>query len=157
MNTQAQATELETVPHVDLQRYLGKWYDIAHFPKAFQNGGSCTTAEYRLNDDGTLQIINTCNKDGKMKVSKGTAKVQDKGINAKLAVTFFWPFTGKYWIIDLARDYSYAVVGHPNRNYLWILSRTAELDAKTYSDILSRVKNKGYDLSKLEKTVHSNN
>jgi apolipoprotein D and lipocalin family protein len=157
MNIQAQTAELETVPHVDLQRYLGKWYDIAHFPQAFQNGCSCTTAEYRLNDDGTLQIINTCSKDGKVKISKGIAKVQDKGINAKLAVTFFWPFTGKYWIIDLARDYSYAVVGHPNRNYLWILSRTAELDAKTYSEILSRVKNKGYDLSKLEKTIHLNN
>lgn len=154
MNTQAQTAELETVPHVDLQRYLGKWYDIAHFPQAFQSGCSCTTAEYSLNDDGTLQVVNTCNKDGKMKISKGVAKVKDKGINAKLAVTFFWPFTGKYWIIDLARDYSYAVVGHPNRNYLWILSRTKELDAKTYSEILSRVKSKGYDLSKLEKTVH---
>jgi len=149
MNTQ----ELQTVAHVDLQRYLGKWYDIAHYPQSFQKGCSCTTAEYSRNDDGSILVINSCNKNGKVKVSKGKAKVMDKKTNAKLSVTFFWPFSGKYWIIDLASDYSYAVVGHPNRNYLWILSRTKQIDPQIYIDILARIKAKGYDLKKLEKTT----
>jgi apolipoprotein D and lipocalin family protein len=152
MNTRMHHAELQTVPHVDLKRYLGRWYDIAHYPQSFQKGCSCTTAEYKLNEDGTIEVINTCNKDGKKKISKGRAKIKDKITNAKLSVTFFWPFSGKYWIIDLAPDYSYAVVGHPNRNYLWILSRSKEMDGKTYLDILSRIKAKGYDLTKLEKT-----
>lgn len=154
MNTQVEPGELETVSHVDLQRYLGKWYDIAHFPQSFQNGCSQTTAEYSLNEDGSIQVVNTCIKDGKLKVSKGKAKVKDKETNAKLKVTFFWPFSGKYWIIDLAEDYSYAVVGHPNRKYLWILSRTKEIKPEIYAGILSRIEAKGYDLSKLEKTNH---
>lgn len=155
MNTQIEPGELETVSHVDLQRYLGKWYDIAHFPQSFQNGCSHTTAEYSLNEDGSIQVVNTCVKNGKIKVSKGKAKVTDKETNSKLKVTFFWPFSGKYWIIDLAGDYSYAVVGHPNRKYLWILSRTKEMDTKTYSEILTRINKKGYDLSKLEKTIQA--
>lgn len=145
--------ELQTVSYVDLNRYLGKWYDIAHFTQSFQKGCSCTTAEYTLNKDGSIRVVNSCNKNGRLKVSKGRAKVKNKKTNAKLSVTFFWPFSGKYWIIDLASDYSYAVVGHPNRNYLWILSRTKELDAETYLKILAGLKSKGYDLSKIEKTT----
>jgi apolipoprotein D and lipocalin family protein len=144
--------ELQTVPHVDLQRYLGIWYDIASFPQSFQKGCSCTTAEYSLNKDGSVKVVNTCRKEGKLKVSKGKARVVDKETNAKLSVTFFWPFKGKYWIIDLADDYSYAVVGHPNRKYLWILSRTKQMNPEIYEGILARIRAKGYDLSKLKKT-----
>jgi len=144
--------ELQTVAHVDLNRYLGKWYDIASFPQRFQKGCSCTTAEYALKDNGTITVTNTCNKEGKKKVATAKAKVVDKKTNAKLSVQFFWPFKGKYWIIDLADDYSYAVVGHPNREYLWILSRTKEMDKATYDGILARIKEKGFDLSKLQKT-----
>lgn len=147
--------ELQTVAHVDLTRYLGKWYDIASFPQRFQKGCSCTTAEYALKDNGTITVTNTCNKEGKKKVATAKAKVVDKKTNAKLSVQFFWPFKGKYWIIDLADDYSYAVVGHPNREYLWILSRTKEMDKATYDGILARIKEKGFDLSKLQKTVQS--
>ena len=153
MTTSVHNSELQTVSYVDLDRYLGKWYDLAHFPQSFQKGCSCTTAEYSKNDDGSIKVINSCNKNGRLKVSKGKAKVKDKTTNAKLSVTFFWPFSGKYWIIDLASDYSYAVVGHPNRNYLWILSRTKQIEAETYLNILSGIKAKGYDLSKIEKTT----
>lgn len=148
-------TELQTVPHVDLNRYLGKWYDIASFPQRFQKGCSCTTAEYALKENGTITVTNTCNKEGKKKVATAKAKVVDKKTNAKLSVQFFWPFKGKYWIIDLADDYSYAVVGHPNREYLWILSRTKDMEKATYDGILARIKEKGFDLSKLQKTVQS--
>lgn len=145
-------SELETVPYVDLQRYLGKWYDIASFPQRFQKGCTCTMAEYSLNKDGSIAVVNRCNKDGKKKTARAKAKVSDKRTNAKLSVQFFWPFKGKYWIIDLAEDYSYAVVGHPSRNYLWILSRTKEMAPHTYEGILSRIKAKDYDLSRLRKT-----
>lgn len=146
--------ELETVPFVDLQRYLGKWYDIAHFTRSFQRGCTCTYAEYSLNKDGSINVVNSCRKNGRLKVSKGKAVVKDTKTNAKLSVTFFWPFSGKYWIIDLAEDYSYAVVGHPNRKYLWILSRTKEMDETLYKAILKRIKKQGYDLNPLEKTEH---
>ena len=148
----AQNSELKTVPFVDLHKYLGKWYDIASFPQRFQKGCSCTTAEYILNKDGSISVTNTCNKEGKQKVATAKAKVKDKKTNAKLSVQFFWPFKGKYWIIDLADDYSYAVVGHPNRKYLWILSRTKTIDQNTYDGILARIKQKGFDLAKLKKT-----
>jgi apolipoprotein D and lipocalin family protein len=77
--------------------------------------------------------------------------VENSG-NAKLKVQFFWPFKGKYWIIDLAEDYSYAVVGHPNKKFLWILSRTATMNENTYQQIISRIKEKGFDISKIKRT-----
>ena len=85
---------------------------------------------------------------------KGKAFVEKDSGNAKLKVQFFWPFRGKYWIIDLADDYSYAVVSHPNKKYLWILSRTPQMDAQVYEQILLRLKSKGFDLDKIQKTVH---
>lgn len=144
--------ELETVPYVDVKKYMGKWYEISSFPQRFQKGCSCTTAEYFLNDNGTVKVINSCNKEGERKVAKGKAFVKDKVTNAKLAVQFFWPFKGKYWIIDLANDYSYAVVGHPNREYLWILSRTPQMDKSVYDDILKKVAAKGFDTTMLKVT-----
>lgn len=145
--------ELQTVPYVDLQRYLGKWYDIASFPQRFQKGCTCTTATYSLHADGSIKVENRCMVDGKEKVRTAKAKVKDKKTNAKLSVQFFWPFTGKYWIIDLAKDYSYAVVGHPSRDYLWILSRKPVLEKAVYEGILQRLVQQGYDISRLEKTV----
>lgn len=143
---------LETVPYVDISKYMGKWYEIASFPQKFQEGCICTTAEYTLNDNGTVTVRNSCNKDLRKKVATATAYVKDKKTNAKLAVEFFPPFKGKYWIIDLADDYSYAVVGHPNRKYLWILSRTSTMDPQLYEDIVARAAAKGFDIEKLEKT-----
>lgn len=144
--------ELETVPKVDVQRYMGKWYEIASFPQSFQKGCSCTVAEYELMDNGKVRVTNSCDAKGKRKVAKGKAWVTEKSTNAKLKVSFFWPFSGKYWIIDLADDYSYAVVGHPNRDYLWILSRTPQMDAQTYQQITERAKAKGFDITRLQKT-----
>lgn len=152
-NTQAQA--LETVPYVDLEKYVGEWHEIASFPQSFQKGCACTKAIYSANEDGTINVVNSCNipEKGTTKTSTAKAFVEEGSGNAKLKVQFFWPFKGKYWIIDLAKDYSYAVVGHPNRKYLWILSRTPKMDDKLYSQIIERAEEKGFDLSKLEKTV----
>jgi apolipoprotein D and lipocalin family protein len=153
-----QSQALETVPAVDLQKYLGKWYEIASFPQRFQKGCHCTTAEYELTDKGYVRVINSCRKEsptGKLTVAKGKAFVVKGSNNAKLKVQFFWPFRGDYWIIDLAQDYSFAVVGAPNRNYLWILSRTTKMDEGLYQEIVNRIAQKGFDVSKLQRMDQS--
>ena len=146
---------LEVVESVDLDRYLGRWYEIASYPAWFQKNCTAVTADYALRDDGVIQIINSCRKgslDGKLKQAKGRAKVVDATTNAKLKVSFFGPFWGPYWIIDLDPDYQWAVVGAPNRKYLWILSRTPQMDEALYKAILSRLPGKGYDPAKLDET-----
>ena len=149
------AQTLQTVPYVDLKKYSGKWYEIASFPQRFQKGCYCTTADYTLTDKGFVIVENKCNKggiNGKQSYIKGKAFVVENSGNAKLKVQFFWPFRGKYWIIDLAEDYGYAVVGHPNKKYLWILSRTNTMNESTYQQIISRIKEKGFDISKIKLT-----
>jgi apolipoprotein D and lipocalin family protein len=153
--TAVSAQALTTVPSVDLTKYAGKWYEIASFPQSFQKRCHCTTATYTPSPKGYMIVENRCNRDsatGKLTSIKGKAFVVPGSGNAKLNVQFFWPFTGKYWIIDLADDYSYAVVSHPNRKNLWILSRTPRISAAVYQDILARAKAKGLDLSKLKLT-----
>ena len=152
---QAQDT-LKTVTNVDLNRYAGKWYEIASFPQFFQKGCNCTTAEYTVCNKGYVVVENRCNKDsvnGRESYIKGKAFVVKNTGNAKLKVQFFWPFRAKYWIIDLADDYSYAVVGHPNKKYLWILCRTPQLNELLYNQIVERIKNKGFDINKLQRTL----
>ena len=147
--TKEEYNTLEVVPHVELNRYLGKWYEIARLPARFQEGCTDVTATYALSEDGSISVLNECRKNGKVKQAKGRAKVVDKNSGAKLKVTFFWPFFGDYWIIDLGKDYDYAVVGTPNRKYLWILSRTPQMDDKLFSQLIESVKSKGFDVNKL--------
>ena len=100
-------------------------------------------------------VVNKCNKDsidGIVSTIKGKAFIEKNSGNAKLKIQFFWPFKGKYWIIDLADDYSHAVVGHPNRKYLWILSRSKTLDKNIYNKILKECSSKGFDVSKIKIT-----
>jgi apolipoprotein D and lipocalin family protein len=145
---------LEVVPYVELKKYLGKWYEIAHLPFRFEDDCTDITATYSLSKDGNVSVLNECLRDGKLKQAKGKAKVVDKNTGAKLKVTFFWPFSADYWIIDLGKDYDYAVVGTPNRKYLWILSRTPQMDDKLFSQLIKSVKSKGFDVNKLIKTSH---
>ncbi len=149
------AQSLQPVPYVDLKKYAGKWYEISSFPQRFQKDCNCTTAEYTLTDKGFVIVENRCNKgslSGKQSYIKGKAFVVENSGNAKLTVQFFWPFKGKYWIIDLANDYSYAVVAHPNKKYLWILSRASTMSQTTYKQIISRIKDQGFDISKIKLT-----
>lgn len=152
MTTILNAQELRTVENVDLKKYAGIWFEIASFPQRFQKGCECTTAEYTPSDKGYIIVENRCKKNGKESYIKGKAFADKNSGNAKLKVQFFWPFKGKYWIIDLASDYSYAVVSHPNRKYLWILSREPKLDEDVYNGIITRLKEKGFDLSELKVT-----
>lgn len=151
---------LETVSHVDISRYMGKWYEIASFPQNFQKDCNATTAEYTLQTNGKVQVINSCRLktlDGKLKVAKGSARVVDEATNAKLKVTFFWPFSGDYWILDLGQDadYGYAMVGAPNRDYLWFLSRKPTLDASTLRNLEEKARDLGFDISRLNTTLQN--
>lgn len=148
--------ELETVSYVDLNKYMGRWYEIARLPNRFEKNCTAVIATYTLREDGKVDVINACHVntiEGKFKQSKGKAWVVNKTTNAKLKVRFFWPFSGKYWIIDLGTNYEYAVVGHPNRDYLWILSRQPHMSDELYHQLIERIKAKGYDLTTLEKTI----
>lgn len=144
-----------TVPSVDLARYAGRWYEIARLPNSFQKkcaGG--VTATYELRHDGKVTVLNECRKaSGEMTRAKGTAKIADKKTNAKLKVTFFWPFYGDYWILDLGPNYEYAVVGEPKRRYLWILSRTPQIDEALYQGLLAKMAAQGFDTSRMIKTL----
>jgi apolipoprotein D and lipocalin family protein len=149
---------LETVANVDLQRYSGKWYEIASIPQRFQKGCVCTFAEYQP-DNNQIKVINRCRDivpDGKLREARGIARPVEGSNNSKLRVSFFRPFWGKYWIIELDDDYTYAVVGHPNREYLWILSRTPQMQEEQYNSLLKNIANKGFDVSKIERTIQNN-
>lgn len=148
--------ELKTVDHVDVKRYMGTWYEIAKFPQRFQRGLVGVTATYTLLPNGKVRVLNSGYKEGfngKLKTAKGKAWVVDATTNAKLKVSFFWPFSGNYWILELGKDYEYAVIGEGSRSYLWILSRTPQMDKEAYNELLKRVQEKGFDTSKLETTL----
>jgi apolipoprotein D and lipocalin family protein len=143
---------LETVAFVDLDRYAGQWYEIARYEHGFQKGCVGSRATYTRRDDGKITVVNECydrSFAGKLRSVKGKAWVIDNETNSRLKVSFFWPFAGDYWIIDLGPNYEYAVVGHPSRKYLWILSRTPSMDDALYQAILKRLQMQGYDTSKL--------
>ena len=147
---------LKVVTFVDMNRYVGTWYEISRFPNRFQKGCVGTTATYTIRKDGKIDVLNQCRKgtlDGEISSVKGTARVVDNKTNAKLKVSFFRPFSGHYWIIDLGENYDYAVVGHPDRKYLWILSRSPKMDEKIYNLILEKLNLQFYDTSKLIKTL----
>lgn len=154
-------TNVTAVSSVDLKRYAGKWYEIAKLPNKFQKQcAGNVTADYSLKPDGDIEVINRClKKNGQYDDAKGKAKIVDKQSNAKLEVRFapavlsFIPQVwGDYWIIDLDQNYQYAVVGNPDRKYLWILSRTPQMDDATYQSVLRNIEKMGYDPNKLIKT-----
>jgi apolipoprotein D and lipocalin family protein len=152
----AETKPLEIVPFVDVQKYLGTWYEIATIPQRFQKGCVGVTAQYSLRKDGDIEVINTCRQgtlDGKIRAVHGKAWVVDKKTNAKLRVRFFWPFSGAYWVIGLDADYQWAIVGHPDRKYLWILSRTPQMDDALYDELLKLIAVQGYDLTLIKKTL----
>jgi apolipoprotein D and lipocalin family protein len=142
---------LQTVPHIDLDRFGGLWYEIARYPNIFQEDCVGSRARYSLAGDGKISVLNECYDrtfDGRLRSARGRAWTIDK-TNAKLKVSFFSPFSGDYWIIDLGKDYEYAVIGHPERRYLWILCRTKTMERNVYQQVLSRLKEQQYDIAQL--------
>ena len=152
---------LSPVNGIDVNRYAGRWYEIGKYPNRFQK--QCvanTTANYTVKKNGRIEVLNECvKKDGTTLRAIGEAKIGDKTNNAKLKVRFapgftsFLPFVwANYWVIDIAPDYSYSVIGEPGRDYFWILSRSPEMETATYQTILRRAETMGYDPNRVEKT-----
>ena len=143
---------------VDLQRYVGLWYEIGRYDHGFERGCQGVTAEYRLRQDGEIDVINTCREgapDGEARVAEGRARVVEGSGNAKLEVSFFGPFyLGDYWVLDHADDYSWAIVGEPSGRYLWLLSRTPDPAPAVRQRIRDRTAELGYDLSLLLPVQH---
>ncbi|XP_010275737.1 PREDICTED: temperature-induced lipocalin-1 [Nelumbo nucifera] len=157
--------EMDVVKGLDLQRYMGRWYEIASFPSRFQpKDGINTRATYTLNSDVTVHVLNETWSGGKRGYIEGTAyKADPKSDEAKLKVKFYVPpflpiipVVGDYWVLYIDDDYRYALIGQPSRNYLWILCRQNHLDEDIYNQLLQKAKDEGYDVSKIHRTTHTN-
>ncbi|MDE2510042.1 MAG: lipocalin family protein [Elusimicrobia bacterium] len=149
----ASAAPPAVVRSVDLARYMGSWYEIAHIPNFPQRGCTDTVVHYRLAPGGGFELLNTCWKGGAYKPYHGWAKPWEKGATAKFHAKFFVFFGGDYWIIDLDPNYQWAAVADSQRTQLWVISRTQKLDDKIYAGILERARAQGYDVTKLERTI----
>lgn len=155
---------LTTIPSLDAGRYMGTWYEIAKFPNRFQRKcASDTTATYSLRDDGLVRVLNRCvTTSGGQDLADGVARQVGGPSSPRLKVRFapsflsFLPFVwGDYWIIDLDEDYQLSAVSEPGRRYLWILSRAPRVDPEAYDTLLARLTAKGFDVSRLETTLHT--
>lgn len=146
----AEPPPLRTVPAVDIDRYSGLWREAARLPNRFENGCVFATARYAMRPDGLLGIRNQCRKgDGRTTAIEGRARIVEGFGAARLKVSFFGPlFVGDYWVIDLAPDYSWAIVGEPRRRYLWILTREPASPALR-ADLEARVNAHGYNAAQL--------
>lgn len=142
-----QKVDNSTVKAIDLDRYLGSWYEIARYDHSFERGLSHAKAAYTQNPDGTIRVRNSGIKDGKPRTSIGKAKLTDTA--GLLRVSFFGPFYSDYRVMMLSEDYNYALIGSGSSKYLWILSRTPVIPAEIQMQILDVASRRGYDTSKL--------
>ena len=139
---------------VDIQRYLGRWYEIARYEQGFQRGCEGVSANYSLRPDGDIAVVNQCRRpDGRITEARGRAKVVDRATNARLKVSFFGPFYGDYWVLDHADDYSWSIVGEGSGRYLWILAREPTPGEARVSELIERARAMGYDVSMLRRTI----
>jgi apolipoprotein D and lipocalin family protein len=144
----------EPAKAVDLQRYLGRWYEIARYEQSFQKGCEGVSADYSLRADGGITVVNRCRRaGGKVSEARGRAKVADARTNAKLKVSFFGPFYGDYWVLDHGDDYSWSIVGEPSGRYLWLLARSPTPSEAEVAGLIARARAMGYDTSMLLRTV----
>ena len=140
------------VNQLDVEKYLGKWYEIARFNHGFERGLVGITATYSFRDDGMIKVVNSGFKDslnGPKSEAIGKAKIPDSKIPSKLKVSFFWFFYGDYFVLELDKNYQWAVIGSSSDNYLWILSRAPQIEKGLYDELLKKISNRGYDVNKL--------
>ena len=142
---------------VDLHRYMGRWYEQYRYDASFEEGLEAVTADYSLNRDGTVCVVNQGRKrgpNGKLRKSVGKARIEDKATNAKLKVSFFRPFYGNYWVLDHGDNYEWSIVGEPSGRYLWVLTRDAKPGVEMLDELEARVRALGYNWSMIHFTRH---
>ena len=145
---------LDTADNLVIEKYLGKWYEIAVIPFYWERDCLCTYANYSLNTDGSIKVQNSCkykSLDANFTTMTATAWVAESP--SKLQVEFFYPFDARYWVLRIDNNHTYALIGEPTRKYLWILSRTPTLDTKTFNDLITYARLVGFPVDKLVKTV----
>ena len=146
-----------TVAEVDLVRYAGLWHEVARLPNRFQDapGRECraTTATYAARPEGGIAVVNRCETAAGPREALGRAYAVAGSGDARLRVSFFWPFYGDYWVIGLDPDYRWALVGSPGREFLWLLSRTPELGAAEEAAALSIARREGFAVQGLRRSV----
>lgn len=143
------------VKELDLERYLGTWYEIARYNHSFERGLVGVTANYSIRKDGKIKVLNSGYKkslDGKFKQATGKAFIPNPETEpSKLKVSFFWNFYGDYYVMELDDDYQWAIIGSSSDNFLWILSRSPIIELRLYKELLDKIEARGYDTSKLIK------
>jgi apolipoprotein D and lipocalin family protein len=146
-------TSLLTVEHVDLNRYAGVWYDVAHYANKFQENCQDGTTTFSIRKDGDIDILNTCHDkhDGTLHHANGHGWVVDTTSNARLKFSFFWPFRNEYLIIDQGKDYEYSVIGTPDRKRLWIIARSPIVDNVVFESIMQHIEKQGFSRENLIK------
>ena len=163
VSAQTPTPALTTVASIDVPRYMGTWYEVAKFPNRFQK--MCvrnTQATYSLQADGTVRVVNRCTmSDGTSKEAEGAARQIGPATSPKLQVRFapawlyFLPWVwGNYWVIDLDPNYQWVAVSEPEREFLWVLSRTPQMEPATYEALVARLAAVGFDTGKLEASPH---
>lgn len=138
-----------TVPNLDLDRYMGKWFEIARYEHAFQRGCIDSRATYERLGPNKVEVVNECIKEGAISKAKAKVWLPDLKEPGKLKVSFFWPFKGDYWIVGLGAEYEYALVSDPHRKYLWILSRSPRMEQQQLAKLLEELRRLGFDTGKL--------
>ena len=133
----------------ELEKYLGTWYEIARFDHSFERNLQEVTATYSIREDGKIKVVNQGVKNGKLKTAIGKARPQPNGTLRNLEVSFFWSFYAPYNILELDENYQYVLIGSNSPNYLWILSRTPQLDKTIFDLLIQMAEQRGYDTSKL--------
>ena len=148
---------MKVVPNLDLERFQGTWYEIAHNPWFPEKDCYSMVAHYKITNNENINVTNVCRKnsfDGKIRKVSGIAWMVEEKNKSKWEVQFIWPFTLDYWVIGLGENYDYAIIGEPDKENLWVLSREPFMDEKLLSNIIEDIKTKGYDLSNLILTPH---
>ena len=151
-NGQNKMIDKTVVKDLNIERYLGKWYEISRYDHSFERGLVGVTASYSYREDGKIKVVNSGYKktlNGEKSEAIGKAKIPDSNIPSKLKVSFFWFFYGDYFVLELDKNYQWAVIGSSSDNYLWILSRTPQIEKSLYNELLSKITNRGYDVNKL--------
>ena len=158
--TNSQMIDKTTVKELDLNRYLGTWYEIARFPHSFEKNLVGVTATYGLRKDGKIEVLNQGFKntlDGEQSKAVGKAKIPDKSEPGKLKVSFFWIFYADYFVLQLDKNYQYVMIGSSSDKYFWILSRTPQMESANYEMLMQNARKRGYNLDNLYKVPQPQN